>query len=106
MSESEDRSSYWEQHITGWEAGKLSQNAYCEEQKISHFAFKYWRQRLKRPSADGLKFIKMTQSPSCNKPATPVLQIMLPNGVRIGMSHETNVELIREIFVQLGAMQC
>lgn len=98
-----ERQTFWQQHMVGWESSGMSQAAYCREKEISHFAFGYWRGRLKR-SSDPIKFIKATDDRHSKKHSMPILQILLPNGVRIGVSHETNLEVVRVILSSLGAL--
>jgi hypothetical protein len=98
-----EKQAFWQQHMNGWESSAKSQATYCLEQGISFFAFGYWRKRLKQ-SSESIKFIKATGDCHSKKSVTPILQVLLPNGVRIGVSHEARVETVREILSSLGAL--
>lgn len=99
----DEKQGFWQQHMVGWEESGLSQEIYCEAQGISYSTFGYWRKKFNR-APDSIKFIKAATDCHLKKPATPILQILLPNGIRIGVSETANIGSIREILLSLGAL--
>ena len=97
-----DKEKFWLDHIQRWEIGKQSQVAYCAEQNISFATFGYWRKQFNRRAKvlSNPGFIEAQTSSNNSK--APVVQILLANGVRIGVSHEAPIIMIQEIFKMIS----
>ena len=98
--------------IREWEAGSISQGAFCDQRGMSHSKFKYWRQKYRGHQGSG-KAVKAEVTDSA-APATgsfvPVevaaqvsgvdaYQLHFPNGVELrlppGTAHTVLSDLIR-----------
>ncbi|STX57432.1 Uncharacterised protein [Legionella israelensis] len=98
------RREFWQSHNDSWEVSGLTQAVYCEQQGISHSAFCYWRGRLRpkaskaqRTSPHFLAVKSAVEPTSANTPYEPAIQLMLPNGVRLGISGQTDKVILREV---------
>ncbi|EHL32772.1 IS66 family insertion sequence element accessory protein TnpA [Legionella drancourtii] len=95
----------WQEHIRAWEKSGLSQKAYCNEQGIKLATFGLWRKRLRTPEQERISFIKA--SPRAQEEGTPgnvVLQLVLPNGVRLGLNEDINEQLLHQVLHFAGAL--
>lgn len=97
----------WKNHSEAWKASGITQQAYCEQEGISYRSFVYQHNRIMSQSKKApLNFIEA-------KPESPVisslasgLQLLLPNGIRIGIGAEINPELLQTVLSVAGAVQC
>jgi hypothetical protein len=98
---------FWKEHDEAWKSSGLTQVAYCAEQGISYQSFVYQHQRMankaKRASA---KFIEAKQTSVGINGQVAGLQLMLPNGVRIGITSELNTSLLNTVLTIAGGLSC
>jgi len=95
----------WQEHIKSWEQSGLTQKTYCNEQGLKLATFGSWRKRLRAPGQERLSFIK--GSPKAQEEGTSgkvVLQLVLPNGVRLGLNEEINESLLHQVLHFAGAL--
>ena len=93
----------WQEHMNAWEKSGLSQKAYCNEQGIKLATFGLWRKRLRAP--ERISFIKA--SSRVQEEGTPrnvVLQLVLPNGVRLGLNEGIKETLLHQVLHFAGAL--
>jgi len=43
-----ERRTYWQEHVTAWQAGSESQAAYCRRLGLSAMSFSQWKRRFER----------------------------------------------------------
>jgi hypothetical protein len=97
----------WKAHSTAWKAGGMTRQAYCGQEGISYRRFIYQHNRLMRRSKKGpLKFIEAKAESATIGVPTSSLQLMLPNGIRSGISAEINPELLQTVLNVAGAVRC
>ena len=87
----EEKLTYWQQHIDSWKNSGLSQQNYCKQNELTFSSFGYWRGRLKKNQAASGKLIPVSIS------RASLINIYLPSGVRI----ETPAHGLAEILLLL-----
>ena len=102
------REGFWREHSEAWKSSGLTQAEYCAQKGISYQSFIYQHNRMscKEPRTP-MSFVKANPeayAASCNP--TAGLQLMLPNGVRIGIAHEVNPVLLKTVLTIAGALSC
>ncbi len=104
--EIEETDQYWIDHWAAWKASGLSQKAYCNNAGIKLRGFVYSGEQIRAKQAiSAVNFIEVKEQIE-PPPAhlTPVLQIILPNGVRIGITAEANELLICQVMTVVGGL--
>jgi hypothetical protein len=98
--------SFWKDHVLAWKESGLTQKVYCEQAKISFQSFVYQNNRMNSKSkTSSINFIEAkTELPIENQKAG--LQLMFPNGIRIGVGCELNDRLLERILTIAGGMKC
>jgi hypothetical protein len=98
----------WRGHSEAWKASGISQQAYCKQEGISYRSFVYQHTRLMSQTRKApLQFIaaKPRETSSSNSPSSGI-QIMLPNGIRIGISADINPIVLQTVLQVAGAVTC
>jgi len=97
---------FWKEHSESWKTSGLTQQAYCEQEGISYRSFIYQHNRLASKSKKAsLKFIEAKPESVAISQAAG-LQLMLPNGIRIGVGADINPVLLQTVLSVAGAFQC
>ena len=98
----------WKEHSEAWKASGLTQQAYCDQEKISYRSFVYQYSRLVSQTKKApLNFIEAKPVDSAVVSSQSAgLQLMLPNGIRIGIGAEINPILLQTVLSVAGAVQC
>ncbi len=97
----------WKTYSEAWKTSGLSQRAYCEQKGISYRSFVYQHNRIVSQSKKvPLKFIEAKAESVAISSQSTGLQLMLPNGIRIGISAEVNSVLLQTVLRVAGAVQC
>ena len=97
----------WKDHSEAWKESGITQQAYCEQEGISYRSFVYQQNRLMSQSKTvPLKFIdaKPDSAVICSQAAG--VQLMLPNGIRIGIGAEISPALLQTVLNVAGGIQC
>jgi hypothetical protein len=104
----EQSGEYWEAHSKSWRTSRLSQMEYCDQSGISYKSFIYQHNRiLKRERRACGKFIEVKHPSTSVVPLSIAdLQLMLPNGIRIGIGKEVNLELLETVLTVAGRLSC
>ena len=99
---------FWQEHITAWESSGLSQAVYCKQKGVNYNSFVYQRGRIanNNQASPSVKFVEATETTPPKEVQTPVLQFMLPNGVRIGMTAAADAQLIQRVLSVIGGLKC
>ncbi|HAT8125952.1 TPA: IS66 family insertion sequence element accessory protein TnpA [Legionella pneumophila] len=98
---------YWREHLESWKSSELTQKAYCEQAGISYGSFVYQHTRMTRKAEKtAIKFIekKIPEPQQANN--IPRLQLMLPNGIRIGIEGELNTGFLETVLRAAGNVSC
>ncbi len=98
---------FWKEHSEAWKVSGLTQVAYCAQQNISYQSFIYQHSRITSKSKPTpLNFVEARPEPGVVNSQTAGLQLMFPNGVRVGIANEVNVELLKTVLTIAGALSC
>lgn len=99
--------SFWKDHSEAWKASNMTQQAYCEQAGISYQSFVYQHNRMNKQSKSSqLNFIEVkAELPKINS-RNVGLQLMLPNGIRIGIESELNDALLKSVLNIAGGIKC
>jgi len=96
----------WERHSEAWEASGLTQRAYCEQEGLEHGRFVYHHnRRLSRSKKRDLNFIEIPCAKALGSEVSS-LQLILPNGIRVGIVGKVNPDLLQEVLRAAGAIAC
>lgn len=99
--------SIWKTHSEAWKASGISQRAYCEQERISYRSFVYQHSRLMKQSKQApLSFIEVKPESVVARNPDMGLELMLPNGIRIGIRAEINPVLLQTVLNVAGGVQC
>ena len=100
-TDSTDRITFWQDHVTAWQVSDLTQKAYCEAHGLRYTTFGYWVRKLRTPSGDHQEsasgFIPVTLSP-----VDGGLVLALPNGLEIRGIEANNLGLVRDLLGMLA----
>lgn len=72
----EQKRTFWQTHIDGWQQSGLSQPAYCKQHDLKLANFGYWRTRLNKPERTK-KLIPVELT------SVAQARLSLPNGIRL-----------------------
>jgi len=96
-----DRTVFWQDHVTTWQASNLTQKAYCEAHGLRYSTFGYWVRKLRTPSEDPREsasgFVSVTMAP-----ADGGLVLALPNGLEIRGIEANHLGLVRDLLGMLA----
>jgi hypothetical protein len=98
---------FWKEHSDAWKASGLTQAAYCAQHGISYQSFVYQHNRIFcKTKGSTVNFIEANpEKVPANSPAAG-LQLMLPNGIRVGIANEVNVALLKTVLIIAGGLPC
>lgn len=97
----------WKAHSEAWKVSGVTQQAYCDQEGISYRSFVYQHNRLMSPSKKApLNFIEAKPESVVNSNQAAGLQLMLPNGIRIGIGAKINPAVLQTVLTIAGAIQC
>ena len=98
---------YWKEHFESWKISGLTQQAYCTREGISYQSFVYQHNRANcKFKKAPINFIEAKiKSVSASKDSSG-LQVILPNGVRIGFDGEITAALLQTVFSSAGSIKC
>ncbi len=101
------RPGYWRDHLESCKNSGLAPKVYCEQAGISYGSFVYQHTRMTRKAEkSAVKFIekKIPEQKQANN--IPCLQLMLPNGIRIGIEGELNTGFLETVLRAAGNTSC
>jgi hypothetical protein len=70
----------WEQLMTDYENGSLSQQAFCDQHDVAYSSFCYWRKRLRMPVKDAPAQSPLIELPALVSASLPTWRIELDLG--------------------------
>jgi hypothetical protein len=101
------RQGFWKEHSEAWKVSGLTQVVYCAQQNISYQSFLYQHNRMASKSQrTKLNFVEAKPESVAVSAQTAGLQLMLPNGIRIGITNEVNTALLKTVLTIAGEVSC
>lgn len=98
---------FWKEHSEAWKSSELTQVAYCAQQGISYQSFVYQHNRMANKSQQStMNFVEAKPEAVALNTQTAGLQLMLPNGIRIGITNEVNAVLLKTVLTIAGELSC
>ena len=98
---------FWKDHSAEWKASGLTQQAYCEQAGISYQSFVYQHNRLSGKSKKSvINFLEAKAELPCLSSQVSGLQVLLPNGIRIGINGEVSAGLLQTVLITAGSIKC
>jgi len=98
---------FWKEHSAAWKTSGITQQTYCEQQGISYKHFVYQHNRLTMKQAPTpIKFVEAKQESHTVYHQAAGLQLMLPNGVHVGITNELNATLLETVLRIAGGLRC
>ncbi len=98
---------FWREHSDAWKTSGLTQVAYCAQQGISYQSFVYQHNRMaNKAQRSAMDFIEAKPEAVAVNSQTAGLQLMLPNGIRIGITNEVNPALLKTVLTIAGGLPC
>lgn len=102
-----NKQGFWQEHSEAWKSSGLTQFAYCDQQGISYRSFVYQHNRITSKSQrSSMNFVKAKPEAVTVNSQTAGLQLMLPNGIRIGITNEVNPALLEAVLTIAGGLSC
>jgi hypothetical protein len=95
---------YWQEQVSLWKASGLSAAAFCKQNNLAYKTF--FVHKRKSDMAQGKKFpMQFVQAlpitpPVKNAPA--MLQLVLPNGIRMGLTPDLDLSWIQKVLSVVG----
>lgn len=103
----EAKQNFWRSHSDTWRASGLTQKEYCESAGISFKSFIYQHHRITaKANKPALKFIESRSVQNISSGTATRLQLIFPNGIRIGIDGELNAPLLQTLFSIAGGVSC
>ena len=101
------RQDFWKEHSDAWKASGTTQVAYCAEHGISYQSFVYQHNRIVHKSTRStVNFIEAKAERTPVNAQAAGLQLILPNGIRVGIASEANAKLLKMVLTIAGAITC
>lgn len=98
---------FWKGHSDAWKASGITQAAYCAQHGISYQGFVYQHNRMARKvKRTAVKFVEAKPEKATVNSQTAGLQLMLPNGIRVGIANDVNAELLKAVLAIAGSLPC
>ncbi len=99
---------FWREHSEAWKSSGLTQVAYCAQHGISYQSFVYQHNRMVyKAQRSSMSFVEAKkESISLNNQQAAGLQLMLPNGIRIGLTNDVNPALLKTVLIIAGEVAC
>lgn len=98
---------FWKDHSDAWKASRLTQVDYCAQHGISYQSFVYQHNRMaSKVKRTVVNFVEARPETVTINNQTAGLQLMLPNGIRVGIAHEINAEFLKTVLTIAGTLPC
>ena len=96
----------WQQRLDRFRDSGLTTSAFCDREGISPASFYAWRRRLQRgptPPADAPRLVPVRL---VTPPAGAAVELLLPSGVVLRLSPDTDLAWLRQLLPVLGVAPC
>ena len=101
------KSDFWQEHVISWKSSGMTQLAYCKKHDLNYPSFVYQNNRFNRQAKKSTVHFseaKVVQKEELSQGAT--LQLMLPNGVRVGIGQRVQASLLEMVLSIAGRLSC
>ncbi len=99
---SPDQESYWKERVESWKSSGLTRKEYCEKEGIDLNKFLY-RLTHYGKKTQGVHFREVSLGTG---KGISGLQVLLPNGVRLGLGGEPSSAFLESLLTQPGRLTC
>ena len=97
---------FWKEHSAAWKSSGLTQLGYCEQHGLSYQSFVYQHNRINSQSKKtSLHFVE-AKATLKEAPQAMILQLVLPNGIRLGIGSAVNASLLETVLSVAGRVSC
>lgn len=108
MNRTEEKTIFWQTHMDNWKQSGLSRREYCRRNGLSPSSFSSGSKGLSAKAKEPIDFIAVNnpfheEKRSINS-ANSILQLLLPNGVRLGLGEQANAQLIQQVLSFAGSL--
>ena len=98
---------FWKEHSEAWKVSGLTQVEYCAQQGIGYQGFIYQHNRMaNKGKRTAINFVEAKPEAVTVNSQAAGLQLMLPNGIRIGITNEVNPALLKTVLTIAGGLPC
>lgn len=98
---------FWKEHFESWKESGLTQQAYCAREGLSYHSFVYQHNRANSKLKENpVHFIETKIKSVLPSKGLSGLQVLLPNGIRIGFDGEITAALLQTVFSSAGSIKC
>ena len=99
---------FWREHSDAWKSSGLTQAEYCKQQGISYQSFVYQHNRIasKAQRKTAMSFVEAKPEAVAVSAQAAGLQLMLPNGIRVGITNEVSPILLKAVLTIAGGLSC
>jgi len=103
----EQTEDFWVNHSRTWRSSGLKQAEYCEQAGISYQRFIYQHHWiLTKERRTDVNFIQVKSERNSATAPSAGIQLMLPNGVRVGIANELSPELLKTVLTIACGLAC
>jgi hypothetical protein len=96
---------YWKEKILLWESSGLSTVEYCKIKNIHHKNFlTHKRKYLALQNPKPLVHFIQANPAALKTPTPPVLQLVLPNGIRLGLTPDLDLSWCQKVLAVAGGL--
>jgi hypothetical protein len=104
----EDKAIFWQGHIDNFKQSGLSRREYCKRNGLNPSTFSSWIKGLTAKTTEPIDFIAVNNPTHEEKrpinSTNSMLQLLLPNGVRLGLGEQANEQLIQQVLSFAGSL--
>jgi transposase-like protein len=97
----------WQQRLQRFRQSGLSVADFCAQEHVSPASFYAWRRRLQHaptpPAADAPRLVPVRL---VTPPASAPVELLLPSGVMLRLSPDTDLLWLRQLLPLLGVAPC
>jgi hypothetical protein len=97
----------WQQRLERFRASGLTVPAFCDREGIAPASFYAWRRRLRHdptpPATDATRLVPVRLVAA---PASAPVELVLPSGVVLRLSPDTDLLWLRQVLPLLGVAPC
>jgi hypothetical protein len=100
---SEALTTYWREQIDTWQASGESQQAFCQQHKLSYHRFTYWRRKLADQAVERQR-MQSALVPVRHQPTSSetTLSLVLPSGIELRGIALDNLAVVRQLLGRLS----
>ena len=107
QSPSQNKRTFWQNHINQWQASGQSQRHYCSKNHLNTHTFSYWKKKLlpknrsvhteETSISQQSAFIPVQAQRHTREELTSGITLSLPNGCQLSGINEHNVAVVKRL---------